>query len=131
MMTDPIADFLTRVRNANLIGARKVAMPASRLKVGLAQILQEEGFVSSYHVEPGKPASVLTVELKYGPDGEKVIRTIERVSKPGCRVYSSAERIPQVLRGLGVYILSTNKGVVSDRTARKLNAGGEVLCKVY
>jgi small subunit ribosomal protein S8 len=131
MMTDPIADFLTRVRNANSIGQRNVVMPASKLKVGLAQILQEEGFVSSYKVEPGEPQSVLTVELKYGPDGEKVIRKIERVSKPGCRVYSSATRIPTVLRGLGVYILSTNQGVVSDRTARKLNAGGEVLCKVY
>jgi small subunit ribosomal protein S8 len=124
------------VRNANTIGARKVAMPASKLKVGLAQILQEEGYVTSYKVEPAAadaktPTSVLTVELKYGPDGEKVIRKIERVSKPGCRVYSSATRIPTVLRGLGVYILSTNQGVVSDRTARKLNAGGEILCKVY
>lgn len=131
MMTDPIADFLTRVRNANTIGAKAVTMPASKLKVGIAQILQEEGFVTSYKVEPGTPASTLTLELKYGPDGEKVIRKIERVSKPGCRVYGAATRLPSVLRGLGVYILSTNKGVISDRVARKLNAGGEILCKVY
>ena len=131
MMTDPIADLLTRVRNANAIGKKKVAMPASKLKVGIVQILQEEGFVDSYTVEPGAPASQLVVQLKYGPDGEKVIRKIERVSKPGCRVYSSATRIPSVLRGLGIYILSTNQGVVSDRTARERKVGGEVLCKVY
>jgi small subunit ribosomal protein S8 len=131
MMTDPIADLLTRVRNANAIGAKNVTMPASRLKVGIAQILKEEGFVDSYVVNPGEPASQLVIKLKYGPDGEKVIRKIERVSKPGCRVYSPATRIPTVLRGLGIYILSTNQGVVSDRTARERNVGGEVLCKVY
>jgi small subunit ribosomal protein S8 len=131
MMTDPIADFLTRVRNANSNGSRVVSMPASRLKVGIAQILQEEGYVDSYKVETGAPASTLVVQLKYGPDGEKVIRHIERVSKPGCRIYSQATRIPTVLRGLGIYILSTPKGILSDRTARKLNAGGEILCKVY
>jgi small subunit ribosomal protein S8 len=131
MMTDPIADFLTRVRNANSNGTRVVSMPASRLKVGIAQILQEEGYVDSYKVEAGVPASTLIVQLKYGPDGEQVIRHIERVSKPGCRIYSQATRIPTVLRGLGIYILSTPKGILSDRTARKLNAGGEILCKVY
>jgi small subunit ribosomal protein S8 len=131
MMTDPIADLLTRVRNGNAIGAKTVSMPGSRMKVGVAQILKEEGFIDTYDVTPGTPTSTLTIRLKYGPDGEKVIRKIERISKPGCRVYSPASRIPTVLRGLGVYILSTNQGVLSDRTARKLNAGGEVLCKVY
>jgi len=131
MMTDPIADLLTRVRNGNAVGAKTVTMPASRIKVGVAQILKEEGFVDSYEVAEGSPSSTLTIRLKYGPDGEKVIRKIERVSKPGCRVYSNAKDIPSVLRGLGVYILSTNQGIVSDRTARKINAGGEVLCKVY
>jgi small subunit ribosomal protein S8 len=131
MMTDPVADLLTRVRNANSIGQKSVSMPASKLKVGIVQILQEEGFVDSYTVEPGAPASTLVVKLKYGPDGEKVIRKIERISKPGCRVYSDATSIPTVLRGLGILILSTNRGVLSDRTARKLNAGGEILCKVY
>lgn len=131
MMTDPIADLLTRVRNANSIGQKSVAMPASKLKVGIVQILQEEGFVESYSVEPGAPASTLIVRLKYGPDGEKVIRKIERISKPGCRVYSDATRIPTVLRGLGILILSTNRGVLSDRAARTQNVGGEILCKVY
>jgi len=131
MMTDPIADLLTRVRNANSNGSKSVQMPASKLKVGVAQILQEEGFVSSYTVEPGAPHSTLSIQLKYGPDGERVIRRIERISKPGCRVYSPADSIPSVLKGLGIYILSTNQGVVSDRKARELNAGGEILCKVY
>lgn len=131
MMTDPIADLLTRVRNGNSVGAKTVSMPASRIKVGVAQILREEGFVDSYEVAEAAPASTLTIRLKYGPDGEKVIRKIERISKPGCRVYSTAKQIPVVLRGLGVYILSTNQGIVSDRTARKINAGGEILCKVY
>jgi len=130
MMTDPIADLLTRVRNANSNGSKTVQMPASRLKVGVAQILQEEGFVASYRVEPGLPHSTLEIELKYGPDGERVLRSIERVSKPGRRIYSPAKSIPMVLKGLGIYILSTNQGVVSDRVARKLNAGGEILCKV-
>jgi small subunit ribosomal protein S8 len=131
MMTDPIADLLTRVRNANSNGSKTVQMPASKLKVGVAQILQEEGFVSSYTVEPGQPHSTLNIQLKYGPDGERVIRRIERISKPGRRVYRPANGIPTVLKGLGIYILSTNQGVVSDRMARKLNAGGEILCKVY
>ena len=131
MMTDPIADMLTRVRNANATGKAEVGMPASRLKVNVAQILQEEGFVDSYEVQETKPASTLVVKLKYGPDGEKVIRHIERVSKPGCRVYTSASDVPTVLGGLGIYILTTPSGVVSDRKAREINAGGEILCKVY
>ena len=131
MMTDPIADMLTRIRNANAIGKKTVEMPASKVKVGIAQILQEEGFVDSYEVKPAEPRSELVLKLKYGPDGEKVIRRIERVSKPGRRVYSGAREIPPVLRGLGVMILSTNRGIVSDRTARDMNAGGEILCKVY
>jgi len=130
MMTDPIADLLTQIRNANAIGAKRIRMTASRIKVGVAQILQEEGFIQSYEVEPGEPASRLVVQLKYGPDGEHVIRKIERVSKPGRRVYSPAARIPPVLRGLGIYILSTPRGIVSDRTARELNVGGEILCRV-
>jgi small subunit ribosomal protein S8 len=131
MMTDPIADMLTRIRNANRIGAKRVDMPASRLKVGIAQILKEEGFVTSYEVQPGKPASTLRVELKYGPDGERVIRHIRRVSKPGCRVYSPAKKLPKVLRGHGICIVSTPTGVLSDRAARTANLGGEILCEVY
>jgi len=131
MMTDPIADMLTRVRNANATGKAEVGMPASRLKVNVAQILQEEGFVDSYEVHDGVPSSTLVVKLKYGPDGEQVIRHIERVSKPGCRIYTSASDVPTVLGGLGIYILTTPAGVVSDRKAREINAGGEILCKVY
>lgn len=131
MLTDPIADMLTRIRNANSIHRKHVSMPASKLKVGIAQILKDEGFIESYAVEEKAPASELTVELKYGPDGEHVIRRIDRVSKPGCRVYSGAKEVPPVLRGLGVHILSTPRGIVSDKTAREMNVGGEILCKVY
>jgi small subunit ribosomal protein S8 len=130
MMTDPVADLLTYLRNANTVGKKTITMPASRLKVGVCQVLQEEGFIQSFSVEPGTPRSALKVELRFGPDGERVIRSIQRVSKPGCRVYAKADKVPQVLRGMGIYVLSTPRGIVSDRTARKINAGGEVLCKV-
>jgi small subunit ribosomal protein S8 len=131
MMTDPIADMLTRIRNANAIRRDRVSMPASKMKVGIAEALKAEGFIESYEVVEGKPSSELVVMLKYGPDGERVIRSVERVSKPGCRVYSRAQELPRVVRGLGIYVLSTPQGIVSDRNARKLNVGGEVLCKVY
>ena len=130
MMTDPLADMFTRIRNANTIGRRRVTMPASKIKVGVAEVLKNEGFIASYQVTEGKPSSTLELQLKFGPDGEKVIRSIERVSKPGRRVYSGSKEIPSVLRGLGVYVLSTPKGVVSNRDARKMNVGGEILCKV-
>lgn len=130
-MTDPIADMLTRIRNANSIRRTDVSMPASKLKVGIAEALKSEGFIDSYEVRPGSPSSELVVKLRYGPDGEQVIRHIERVSKPGRRVYSGASRMSRVLRGMGIYVLSTPKGVVSDRSARQLNVGGEVLCQVY
>lgn len=130
MMTDPIADMLTRLRNANSVHKTDVTMPASRLKVGIAQVLKDEGFITGYVVEPAKPSSRLKITLKYGPDGEQVMRTLERVSKPGRRIYAGAAKIPYVLRGLGIYVLTTPKGVVSDRAARKENLGGEVLCKV-
>lgn len=131
MMTDPIADMLTRLRNANAIRKTQVEMPASRMKVGIAEALKEEGFISSYEVREGSPSSTLIVNLKYGPDGERVIRAIDRISKPGCRRYSGARDIPRVIRGLGIFVLSTPKGIVSDRVARRENVGGEVLCKVY
>lgn len=130
MMTDPLADMFTRIRNANAIGRRVVPMPASKIKVGVAEVLKSEGFISGYEVVEGKPASTLELQLKFGPDGEKVIRAIDRVSKPGRRVYMGSKEIPLVLRGLGIYVLSTPKGVVSDRDARKMNVGGEILCKV-
>ena len=130
MMTDPIADMLTHIRNGNANRSARVTMPASKMKVGIAQVLKEEGFIRGYEVKPGEPSSTLTVELKYGSDGEKVLRSIDRVSKPGRRVYTGAQKIPTVLRGLGVYVLSTPKGVISDRTARAENVGGELLCRV-
>ena len=130
MMTDPIADMLTRIRNANAVKKREITMPASKIKVGIAQVLQDEGFIQGYSVAEAKPSSQLKVELKFGPDGEKVIREIQRVSKPGRRIYSSSKDLPKVLRGLGIYVLSTPKGVLSDRSSRKENVGGEVLCKV-
>jgi len=131
MLTDPIADMLTRLRNANRISRKTVPMPASKMKVRIAQVLKDEGFIEGYEVHEAKPASELRVQLKYGPDGEHVIRSLERISKPGCRVYSGAKGIPRALQGLGVHILSTPRGVISDRTARELNVGGEILCKVF
>lgn len=132
MMTDPIADLCTRIRNANAIHKKTLRMPASRVKVGIAQILKDEGFIADYTVEPGKPTSSLVITLKYGDGGEQVLRTITRVSKPGCRVYvGSDDLVRPVLRGMGVRVLSTNKGIVSDRTARAEKLGGEVLCEVF
>ena len=130
MMTDPIADMLTRIRNANAIKRKHVPIPASKLKVGIAEVLKNEGFIAGYQVEEGAPFSTLVVELKFGPDGEDVIRSIDRVSKPGCRSYTGVKDMPHVLRGLGIYVLSTPRGVLSDRAARKENVGGEILCKV-
>lgn len=130
MMTDPIADLLTRVRNANRNGRKTVAMPASRLKVNVAQVLVEEGFLDSYELQPGEPRRKLLIKLKYGLDGERAITEIRRVSKPGCRVYRRIGDLPRVLRGLGIYVLSTSKGVMSDRRAREMKVGGEVLARV-
>jgi small subunit ribosomal protein S8 len=149
MMTDPIADMLTRIRNANEIERPAVEMPATKLKVALAKVLHEEGFILGYRTgkyEPnaetgaqefreveklGEPHLVLQVFLKYGPDGEKVIRHIERYSKPGRRVYQGYKDVKRVLDGLGIAILSTSRGVMSDRQAKKAKVGGEVLCTVW
>ena len=130
MMTDPISDMLTRLRNANRIHKKRITMPASRMKVRIAQILKDEGFIADYQVEPAKPSSLLSITMKYGLDGELVLRTVDRVSKPGCRVYAGASELKPVLRGMGIQILSTQKGILSDRTARAENIGGEILCKV-
>lgn len=130
MMTDAIADMLTRIRNANEAKKQALSMPASKMRVRIAQVLQDEGYIVGYRVLPGEPSSRLEVDLKYGPDGERVIHRIDRVSKPGRRVYASADELAPVLRGMGITILSTPKGVLSDRAARRENVGGEVLCKV-
>jgi small subunit ribosomal protein S8 len=130
-VTDPIADMLTRVRNA--LGAKhaKVDVPASNLKVEIARILKAEGFILNYKVIGEGAHRAIRIYLKYGPNGEKIINTIDRVSKPGCRVYVGREDIPSVLGGLGINIVSTSTGVMTGREARRRGIGGEVLCRVY
>jgi small subunit ribosomal protein S8 len=130
-VTDPIADMLTRLRNA--LGAKhtKVDVPASNLKVELARILKDEGYVSNYKVIGEGAHRAIRIYLKYGPDGEKLISKIERVSKPGCRVYVGRDEIPSVLGGLGINIVSTSRGVMTGREARRLGVGGELLCRIY
>ena len=130
-MTDPIADMLTRMRNG--LGAKhaKVDVPASNLKVEVARIMKDEGFISNYKVIGEGANRAIRVYLKYGPDDERIINRIERVSKPGCRVYVGRDDIPSVLGGLGINILSTSRGVMTGRAARRLGVGGELLCRVY
>jgi small subunit ribosomal protein S8 len=130
-MTDPIADMLTRVRNAVQAKHQKVDMPASRLKVEIARILKEEGFIAHFKTSEEEGKNFLTLFLKYGPKGEKVISNIERISRPGCRVYVSKSEIPKVLGGLGINILTTSHGVMTGKQARKQGFGGELLCNVY
>lgn len=136
MLTDPIADMLTRIRNAILAGHQMVALPGSKLKVAIAKILKEEGFISAYEVVDGKTAGtkILRIRLKYvGERRERkpVITGIERISRPGRRVYTGRQEIPWVLSGMGIAILSTPKGVMTGQRARQLGVGGEVLCKVW
>ena len=132
-MTDPIADMLTRIRNGITSRHDRVEMPVSKLKVEIARILKSEGFISNYKVveEDGKPQNSLRVYLKYSNDGEPVIHGIERVSRPGKRVYRGKEEIPRVLGGLGLAIVSTSKGVLSGTEAARTGVGGEVLCQVW
>jgi small subunit ribosomal protein S8 len=130
MMTDPIADMLTRIRNAVRVERPHVDIPLSRVKLGLAEVLKREGYIWDYQEVDGEPVKQLRIELKYGPNGEKVIQSIKRVSKPGRRVYSKCTELRPVLNGLGISILSTSKGMVSDREARQQKLGGEVLCEI-
>lgn len=131
MMTDPVADMLTRIRNALQIERPYVDIPSSKLKIGLAEVLQREGYIWDFEVIEQAPQNVLRVNLKYGPNGERVIQEIRRTSKPGRRVYQGAEDLRPVLQGLGISVLSTNRGVLSDREARKQGIGGEVLCTIW
>ena len=131
MMTDPIADMLTRVRNALLVEKPQVDIPLSKLKRAVADVLQREGFIWDSQVVEGEPFSTLRLNLKYGSNGERVIQKIDRVSEPGRRQYSSIEDLKPLRGGMGIYILSTSQGVLSDREAREKNVGGEVLCSVY
>jgi len=133
MMTDPIADMLTCIRNAVRIERPRVEMPLSKVKCGLAEVLKREGYIWDWREEheDGAPSKQLSIELKYGPNGERVIRHIRRISKPGRRVYSPATALRPILNGLGISIISTSRGVISDREARQKNLGGEVLCEVW
>jgi small subunit ribosomal protein S8 len=130
-MSDPLADMLTRIRNAVMAKFDSVEMPTSTVKVNVAKVLKAEGYINNYQVIPGDVQGILKIDLKYGPAKEPVITGIKRVSKPGLRKYAKADAIPNVLNGLGVAIISTSKGVVTDRAARALNAGGEIICEVW
>ena len=130
-VTDSIADMLTRIRNANAAKHDTVKIPASNMKKAIAQILLEEGYIKSFRVHEDEKQGVIEVVLKYGPNKSKVITGLRRVSKPGLRIYSSCEELPRVMRGLGVAILSTPKGVMTDKAARKANVGGEVLAYIW
>jgi small subunit ribosomal protein S8 len=130
-MTDPIADMLTRIRNA--LGARhsKVDVPASRLKAEIARILKEEGYINNYKVSGEGPRKSIRIYLRYGPKGEMVINQIDRVSKPGCRQYLGSGEIPNILGGLGINIVSTSRGIMTGKQARRAHLGGEILCNIY
>jgi small subunit ribosomal protein S8 len=132
-MTDPIADMLTRIRNANAAMFDSVKMPSSKLKESLAKVLQKEGFIASYTVtqDPAKPGATLEIILKYSEDRKKTIIGIKRVSKPGLRIYKKCDEMPKVLGGVGVAVVSTSHGLMTDRQARKAKLGGEVLCYVW
>ena len=132
-MTDPIADMLTRVRNANTAMHDTVRMPSSKLKESLAAILEQEGYIDGFsvHDDPGRPGRVLEIRMKYTPERARTISGLRRISKPGLRVYTKADRLPRVLGGLGVAVLSTSQGLMTDREARQRRVGGEVLCYVW
>ncbi|MBR1871767.1 MAG: 30S ribosomal protein S8 [Bacteroidales bacterium] len=131
-MTDPIADYLTRIRNAYRAGKKVVEIPASNLKVAITKILCEQGYILSYKVVEGEPANTIKIALKYHPQTKvAAIKGIDRISKPGLRKYVDVKDMPRVLNGLGIAILTTSKGVITDKQARELNVGGEVICYVY
>lgn len=129
-LSDPIADMLTRIRNASNVGRQEVSIKANKICQGVAQVLKEEGYILDYdRIDDGKQGQI-RVSLKYTPEGEPAISTIQRASKPGCRVYNGKENLPRVMGGLGVAIISTSKGVMSDRKCRQDNVGGELICTV-
>ena len=131
MNADPIADMLTRIRNANKLRYEEVSMPTSKMKEGIAEILKNQGFITSYRLEENEGKKTLVIVLKYSSSGERVITGLKRISKPGLRVTVEADKIPSVLKGLGIAIVSTSKGVLTDKEARKNGVGGEVLCYVW
>ena len=131
LVLDPIADMLTRIRNANSNKHDSVLVPQSKTKLTIAEILKSEGYISEYKAVEVDGIKMIEITLKYGPNGEKVIQGLKRISKPGLRIYANAEQLPQVLNGLGIAIVSTSKGIITDKNARKLNVGGEVLAYVW
>jgi small subunit ribosomal protein S8 len=131
MVNDPVADMLTRIRNANRALHETAAMPASGLKIEIARVLKDEGYIKDYRVERGESFDTLVVELKFGKNRERIITDLRRVSKPGRRVYARKDRLPRVLGGMGTAIMSTSKGLVTSRTAQQLGVGGEVICFVW
>jgi len=131
MMTDPIADILTRIRNANVVKAEKVDIPASKLKLEIVKVLKERGFIKGYKVLKDKKQGILRISLKYTDDGERVISGLRRVSKPGRRVYADRKKIPTVMGGVGIALLSTSKGILTDEICRREGTGGEVLCYIW
>ena len=130
-MTDPIADMLTRIRNANVVKHETVDVPASNMKKEVARILLEEGFIRGYDVIEDGKQGIIRIQLKYGQEGERVITGLKKISKPGMRVYAANHEIPKVLNGLGISVISTSKGILTDKQARKENVGGEVICYVW
>lgn len=131
VLTDPIADFLTRIRNANMAKHDSVEIPASNIKKSLTEILKQEGFIRDYEVTEDSKQGVIKITLKYGPNGERVISGLKRISKPGLRNYVSADNLPKVLNGLGIAIVSTSAGILTDKEAREKNVGGEVVAYVW
>lgn len=131
MLTDPIADMLTRIRNSILIKNEKVDMPASRMKVEIAKILKEEGFIKSYKIIKDKKQGILRLTPKYGPDGKPLISGLKRVSTPGRRVYSGKGKMPKVMGGVGIAIITTSRGILTDKECRREGVGGEVLCYIW
>jgi small subunit ribosomal protein S8 len=131
MLTDPIADMLTRIRNANRALHETAEMPSSTMKVEIARLLKEEGYIKDFHVRQGESFDTLVVELKFGRNRERIITDLKRVSKPGRRIYARRDRLPRVLGGMGTAILSTSRGIVTSRQAQELGVGGEVICFVW
>ena len=131
MVTDPIADMLTRIRNANQMRYKEVEVPASKMKLEIARILKEEGFINDYKVKKNNVQNIIVLSLKYGQNKERVITGLKRISKPGLRVYAKATEVPRVLNGLGIAIISTSKGVMTDKNARTQSLGGEVLAYIW
>ena len=130
-MTDPVADMLTRIRNANTAGHADVEIPASKIKKNIAEILLKEGYIKGFEIVETEPQNMIKIQMKYGPDKKRVISGIKRISKPGLKVYAKKDEVPKVLGGLGIAIISTSNGLLTDKQARELGVGGEVVCMVW